>query len=102
MTPTATPTPPAMETPVQDEPNDISIAIERTRTRVYIFGEVYDANDVAQTREPVTLYCNARAAATKRTDSEGYFEFTFRRPSRPIRCWAEDTSGGRSRRITVR
>lgn len=100
--PTATPTPPAMETPVQDEPNDISIAIERTRTRVYIFGEVYDENDVAQTREPVTLYCNGRAAATKRTDSEGYFEFTFRRPSRPIRCWAEDTSGGRSRRITVR
>ena len=101
-TATYTPTPPAMETPVQDEPNDISIAAERTRTRVYIFGEVYDVNDVAQAGEPVTLYCSGRATAKKRADSDGYFEFAFRRPSRPIRCWAEDTSGGRSRRITVR
>ena len=101
-TATYTPTPPAMETPVEDEPNHISIAAERTRTRVYIFGEVYDVNDVAQAGEPVTLYCSGRAAAKKRADSEGYFEFAFKRPSRPIRCWAEDTSGGRSRRITVR
>ena len=101
-TATYTPTPPAMETPVQDEPNGISIAAERTRTRVYIFGEVYDVNDVAQAGEAVTLYCSGRAAAKKRADADGYFEFTFKRPSRPIRCWAEDTSGGRSRRITVR
>jgi subtilisin family serine protease len=104
--PTATdspaPTPPAMDTPTQDEPNDISIAAERTRTKVYVFGEVFDVNDVAQVAEPITLYCSGRAAATKRTDSEGYFEFVFKRPSRPIRCWAEDTTGGRSRRITVR
>ena len=99
---TPTPTPPAMDTPAQEEPNDISIGAERTRTRVYIYGEITDVNEKPQEGERVTLYCSGRAAATKRTDSEGYYEFVFKRPSRPVRCYTEDESGGRSRRITVR
>jgi subtilisin family serine protease len=99
---TPTPTPPAMDTPVEEEPNSISIGAERSRTRVYIYGEVNDQNEAPQVGERLTLYCSGRAAATKRTDSEGYYEFVFRRPSRPVRCYTEDTTGGRSRRITVR
>jgi len=101
-TATPTPTPPPMDTPVEENPNSISITSERTRTRVYIFGEVLDSTDAPQVAEPVQLYCGGRLIGTKQTDSEGYYEFVFRRPARPVRCFAQDSNGDRSRRITVR
>lgn len=102
--PTATPTatPPPMETPVEENPNSISISAERTRTRVYIFGEVLDSTDAPKSGEKVQLYCGGRIAGTKRTDAEGYYEFVFKRPARPVRCYSQDSNGDRSRRITVR
>lgn len=101
---TATPTPPAIEPPAEAEPdpNSISIGTERTRTRVYIFGDVTDSADVPQPYLTVKMKCGGRIAATRSTDDEGYYEFVFRRPSRPVRCYAEDSTGARSRRITVR
>ena len=104
MTDTPAPTPPAMGTPAQSEPNpnSVSIGTERTRTRVYVFGEVLDDTDVPQAELSVKMNCGGRVVATRRTDLEGYYEFVFRRPSRPVRCYAEDATGARSRRITVR
>ena len=101
--PTPTPTPPTMETPPADEnPNEISIAIERTRRKVYIFGQVLDSTDAPVSNLNVSLVCDNRGVGTRSTDTDGYYEFVFKRPSRPIRCWATEPSGGRSRRITVR
>lgn len=104
VTATPTSTPPAMETPVDEdpEPNSVSIGKERTRSRIYIFGEIFDENDAPQTSLSVKMICGGRTMATKRTDGEGYYEFAFRRPARPLRCFAEDDTGSRSRRITVR
>ena len=104
MTDTPAPTPPAMDTPAQSEPNlnSVSIGTERTRTRVYVFGEVLDDTDVPQTDLSVKMNCGGRVAATKTTDLDGYYEFVFRRPPKPVRCYAEDATGARSRRITVR
>ncbi len=103
-TSTATPTPPAIEPPAEAEPdpNSISIGTERTRTRVYVFGDVMDSADVPQPYLTVKMNCGGRIAATRSTDDEGYYEFVFKRPSRPVRCYAEDSMGARSRRITVR
>jgi subtilisin family serine protease len=103
-TSTSTPTPPAIEPPAETEPdpNSISIGTERTRTRVYVFGEVMDPADVPQSYLTIKMKCRGRVAATRTTDDEGYYEFVFRRPSRPVRCYAEDSTGARSRRITVR
>lgn len=104
MTYTPAPTPPAMETPAESEPNpnSISISTERTRTRVYVFGEVLDDADVPQAEISVKVNCGGRVVATRTTDLEGYYEFLFKRPSKPVRCYAEDATGARSRRITVR
>lgn len=101
---TPTPTPPTMDTPAQEEPdpNSISIGTERTRTRVYVFGEIVDSTDVPEANLGVKLVCGGRVAGTKKTDAEGYYEFVFRRPSKPVRCYIEDDTGSRSRRITVR
>jgi subtilisin family serine protease len=103
-TSTATPTPPAIEPPAEAKPdlNSISIGTERTRTRVYVFGEIMDSADVPQPYLTVKMNCGGRVAATRTADDEGYYEFVFRRPSRPVRCYAEDSTGARSRRITVR
>ena len=101
-TETPGPTPPPMETPPQDEPNSLSIAAERTRSKVYIFGEVLNSSDAPQVGEKVQMYCGGRLAGTKRTDSDGYYEFVFKRPARPMRCYSQDSHGDRSRRITVR
>ena len=102
--PSPLPTSPAMEPPTEPEPdpNTISIKTERTRTRVYVFGEVFDDADAPQIYLSVKITCGGRGVATKRTDSDGYYEFALRRPSRPVRCYVEDKTGGRSRRITVR
>jgi len=102
--PSPLPTSPAMEPPTEPEPdpNTISIKTERTRTRVYVFGEVFDDTDAPQIYLSVKITCGGRGVATKRTDSDGYYEFALRRPSRPVRCYVEDKTGGRSRRITVR
>ena len=102
--PSPLPTSPAMEPPTEPEPdpNTISIKTERTRTRVYVFGEVFDDADAPQIYLPVKITCGGRVVATKRTDSDGYYEFALRRPSRPVRCYVEDKTEGRSRRITVR
>jgi hypothetical protein len=93
-----------METPAESEPNpnSVSIGTERTRTRAFVFGEVMDDADIPQIEISVKMNCGGRVVGTKRTDVEGYYEFGFRRPSRPIRCYAEDATGARSRRITVR
>lgn len=93
-----------MDTPAQEEPdpNSISIGTERTRTRVYVFGEIVDSTDVPEANLGVKLVCGGRVAGTKKTDAEGYYEFVFRRPSKPVRCYIEDDTGSRSRRITVR
>ena len=101
---TPAPTPPAMETPAdpEPEPNSISIGKERTRSRIYIFGEIFSEDDVPQTSLSVKMICGGRTMATKKTDGEGYYEFAFRRPARALRCFAEDDTGSRSRRITVR
>lgn len=104
MTHTPAPTPPAMEPPADSEPNpnSISIGTERTRTRVYVFGEVLDDADVPQAELSVKMNCGGRVVATRTTDLEGYYEFIFKRPSKPVRCYTEDATGARSRRITVR
>jgi len=104
MTYTPTPTPPVMDTPAESQPNPntVSIGTERTRTRVYIFGEVSDDTDVPQYNLAVKMNCGGRVVGTKRTDADGYYEFVFRRPTRPIRCYAEDETAARSRRITIR
>jgi len=101
---TPTPTPPVMDTPAdsQPNPNTVSIGTERTRTRVYIFGEVSDDTDVPQYNLAVKMNCGGRVVGTKRTDADGYYEFVFRRPTRPVRCYAEDETAARSRRITIR
>lgn len=101
-TPTATPTPPDMEPPADGEPNDVSIDTERTRRKVFIFGEVFSFQDAPVANETVTLYCNKKAVGKKVTDDEGYYEFSFKRPARPITCFSEDSTGERSRRIRVR
>jgi len=91
-----------MEEEPSEDPNTISIGTERTRARVYVFGEISDTADAPVSKEVVSMYCGGRYAGKRTTDTDGYFEFSFKRPSKPIRCYAEDTSGGRSRRITVR
>lgn len=101
-TETPAPTPPPMETPPQDEPNSLSIAADRTRAKVFIYGEVTNSSDAAVVGEPVELFCGGRSLGTKATDSDGYYEFVFRRPKKPTRCFTQDSSGDRSRRITVR
>lgn len=101
-TETPAPTPPPMETPPQDDPNSISISLDRTRSKVFIFGEIFTSADAPVVGETVELYCGGRSAGTKTTDSEGYYEFVFKRPKRPIRCYTQDSNGDRSRRITVR
>jgi subtilisin family serine protease len=100
----STPTPPVMDTPAESQPNPntVSIGTERTRTRVYIFGEVSDDTDVPQYNLAVKMNCGGRVVGTKRTDADGYYEFVFRRPTRPVRCYAEDETAARSRRITIR
>lgn len=100
--PTATPTPPDMGPPADGTPNDVSIGTERSRKRTYIFGEVVDYQDTPVANETVTLFCNKQAVGTRTTDSEGYYEFSFKRPARPITCYSEDSTGERSRRIRVR
>jgi subtilisin family serine protease len=103
---TYTPTPPAMETPEGSEPtpNSISVSRERTRTRIYVFGEVLDDADIPQTGLTVKMYCGGRLAGTKRTDSDGYYEFAFRRVRKSIRCFIEasDEAQSRSRRFILR
>lgn len=100
--PTATPTPPDMGPPADGTPNDVSIGTERSRKRTYIFGEVVDYQETPVANETVTLFCNKQAVGTRTTDSEGYYEFSFKRPARPITCYSEDSTGERSRRIRVR
>ncbi|MEY4668844.1 MAG: hypothetical protein RL518_1543 [Pseudomonadota bacterium] len=104
VTATPTQTPPPMDPPAETEPdpNTVSISTERTRTRVYVFGDIISYDDTPQSNLLVKMICGGRAVATRRTDTEGYYEFVFRRPARPIRCYAEDATGARSRRITVR
>ena len=100
--PTTTPAPPDMGPPADGTPNDVSIDTERNRKKTYIFGEVVDYQDTPVANETVTLYCNKQAVGTRTTDSDGYYEFSFRRPARPITCYSEDSTGERSRRIRVR
>jgi hypothetical protein len=50
----------------------------------------------------VNLLCGGRLVATKTTDSEGYFEFKFKRPAKPVPCWAQEATGVLSRRLRVR
>jgi hypothetical protein len=67
-----------------------------------VFGEVFNDADVPQYKLSVKMNCGGKVVGTRTTDVEGYYEFLFRRPSRPVRCYAEDATGARSRRITVR
>lgn len=117
-TPTATPTPqptntpnpiqptptpqPAPGEPIDEDPNELTLSIEKTRSRIFLFGEITDYLDKPVVNERLTLLCRGETTRSKLSDDEGYYEFVIRRPRRPIYCWVEDSSGNRSRRVKVR
>jgi len=118
-TPTPEPTEPPDDTPIPDptpdpadpgqpdepeprEPNSLSISIERSKRRVYIFGEIRDTHKNLLSDENVNLVCRRTEIATQTSDAEGYYEFSLRRPRKVMTCWVEDDAGTRSRRIRVR
>jgi hypothetical protein len=82
--------------------NQLSISIERTRTRAYVFGEITDENDQPLYGAAVTLTCGGTTVAAKKSESDGYYEFRMRRPSKPVVCFTYDSEGNRSRRVRVR
>jgi hypothetical protein len=88
--------------PGYDEPNSLSISIERSRRRVFIFGEIRDSENNLLADENVTLVCRKTKIAAHASDAEGYYEFSLRRPRKVLTCWVEDDAGTRSRRIRVR
>ncbi len=88
--------------PGYGEPNSLSISLERSRRKVYIFGEIRDSSENLLADENVTLVCRKTEIATQTSDDEGYYEFSLRRPKKVMTCWVEDDMGTRSRRIRVR
>ena len=88
--------------PGYDEQNSLTIAIERSKRRVFIFGEIQDSENNMLADENVTLVCRRTEIATQTSDAEGYYEFSLRRPKKVMTCWVEDDEGTRSRRIRVR
>lgn len=109
--PTSTPEPSPIPDPSEpgqpdepgyEEPNSLTIAIERSKRRVFIFGEIRDSEDNLLADENVTLVCRRTEIATQTSDAEGYYEFSLRRPRKVMTCWVEDDEGTRSRRIRVR
>lgn len=102
-TPTPDPSDPGQpDEPGSGEPNSLSISVERSKRRVYIFGEIRDSDENVLADENVTLVCRRTEIATQVSDEEGYFEFSLRRPKKVMTCWVEDDAGTRSRRIRVR
>lgn len=101
--PTPDPSEPGQpDEPGYDEPNSLSISIERSRRRVFIFGEIRDSDENLLADENVNLVCRRTEIATQTSDTEGYYEFSLRRPRKVMTCWVEDDAGTRSRRIRVR
>ncbi len=106
-TPEPSPTPEPSEPgepddPGYEEPNYLKIAVERSKRRVFVFGEIRDSEDNLLADENVTLVCRRTEIATQASDAEGYYEFSLRRPKKVMTCWVEDDEGTRSRRIRVR
>lgn len=85
-----------------DGVNQLSVSIERTRTRAYVFGEITDENDQPLDDATITLTCGGATVGTKKSDSDGYYEFRMKRPSKPIVCFTYDSDGNRSRRVRIR
>jgi subtilisin family serine protease len=101
--PTPVPTDPEEpDEPGYDEPNYLTIGVERSKRRVFIFGEIRDSEDNLLADENVTLVCRRTEIAAQTSDAEGYYEFSLRRPRKVMTCWVEDDEGTRSRRIRVR
>jgi hypothetical protein len=67
-----------------------------------VYGEISSANKTPLGATSINLLCGGRVAGTKTSDSDGYFEFKFKRPSKPVQCWAQDATGATSRRVRVR
>ena len=94
--PTATPTP--VPTPL----NKLTLFTSRSTTKVFVYGEILGSNKLPLPSAPISLLCGGRVAGIKTSDSDGYFEFKFKRPSKPVQCWAQDASGATSRKVRVR
>ena len=94
--PTATPTP--IPTPL----TKLTVFTSRTGGKVFVYGEISSANKTPLGATSVNLLCGGRVAGTKASDSDGYFEFKFKRPTKAVQCWAQDATGATSRRVRVR
>jgi subtilisin family serine protease len=94
--------PSAPDKPRYSGPNSVTVAVERSRRRVFVFGEIRDSERNLLADENVTLVCRRTEIATQVSDAEGDYEFSLRRPRKVMTCWVEDDAGTRSRRIRVR
>lgn len=103
VTPTAAPTPqPAPGEPIEEDPNELTLSVEKTRSRIFLFGEITDSFDKPVANETISLLCRGDTIRSKMSDQDGYYEFSIRRPRKPVSCWVEDSMGNRSRRVKVR
>lgn len=102
-TPSPTPTnPPDLDDPSEGEANQLTIGVERSKKKVFIFGEIKDANDAPINGATISLLCRGTVVGKKQSNADGYYEFGFKRPKKQTICWAEDDDGNQSRRIKVR
>lgn len=93
------PTPP---TDVLVGNNTLTLSIERSQRRAYLFGEIFDSNGNLLADKAVHLLCKKRQVATRVSDLSGYYELERRRPKVHTRCYVKDDNGNRSRSVRLR
>jgi len=99
--PTPSPTPQASPTAVP-KTNTLTLSFRRAGRRIFLFGQITGARRKAVSGALISLMCNQRNVASKRSSSSGSYRFSRPIPSRRTSCFVKDPSGNRSRSRFIR
>lgn len=80
----------------------LSLKSRRTGQRVLLFGNARNAAKTGVGNIKIRLYCSSLSTKSQTTDDDGFYGFKITRPRRSVTCYVRDSSGHRSKKLTVR